>query len=134
MKLKKILTSASGALGYLVLTNPVLAAFDDITIGQPEEVKVTEFSPLIQGIIKIAFIVAVVLAFIFLLWGGIQWILSGGDKAKYEEARNRITAAIIGLVIVALAWLIIKLVTWFFGLPDIFGGDETYSFPTGYSE
>jgi hypothetical protein len=134
MKIKKILTSASTALGYLVLVNPVLAAFDDITVGQPEEVRVTEFSPLIQGIIKIAFIVAVVLAFIFLLWGGIQWILSGGDKSKYEEARNRITAAIIGLVIVALAWLIIKLVTWFFGLPDIFGSDQPFPFPKGYSE
>ncbi|PIS08909.1 hypothetical protein COT75_04430 [Candidatus Beckwithbacteria bacterium CG10_big_fil_rev_8_21_14_0_10_34_10] len=115
-----------------MLTNPVLAAFDDISVGKPDEVKVTEFSPLIQGIIRIIFIVAVVLTFVFLLWGGIQWILSGGDKAKYEEARNRITAALIGLAIVALAWLIIKLVTHFFGLPDIFGSNEPFTLPIGY--
>ena len=82
-------------------------------------------------IIRIAFVVAVVLTFIFLLMGGIQWITSGGDKGKYEEARNRITAALIGLAIVALAWLIIKLVTYFFGLPDIFG-TETFTIPTAF--
>lgn len=120
MSIKKIASSIAAAAGYLVLTTPVLADFTDIKIGRPEEVKITELSPLIQGIIRIAFVVAVVLTFMFLLWGGIQWITSGGDKAKYEEARNRITAALIGLAIVALAWLVIKLVTYFFGLPDLF--------------
>ena len=51
-----------------------------------------------------------------LVWGGIQWIMSGGDKAKTEEARNRITAALVGLAIVASAWAIMKLVEYFFGL------------------
>jgi len=110
------------------------AAFSDITIGQPEEVKVTEFSPLLQGIIRIAFLAAVVFAFIFLLWGGIQWILSGGDKEKYDQAKNKIVAALVGMAIVALAWLIIKLVTWFFGLPDIFGTNQPFKFPKAYKD
>jgi hypothetical protein len=109
----------------------VFAGFEDIQIGKPEEVKITEFGPMIQGIIRIAFVVAVILTFVFLLWGGIQWITSGGDKAKYEEARNRITAALIGLAIVALAWLVIKLVTYFFGLPDLFGAGS-FKIPTAY--
>lgn len=108
------------------IIRPVLAGTTDISIGRPEQVKITEFSPMIKGIIQVIFVVAVILTFVFLLWGGIQWILSGGDKAKYEEARNRITAALIGLAIVALAWLIMKLVTYFFGLPDLF---DTESFP-----
>jgi len=131
MNIKKISGSISAGIGYLVLVNPVLAAFDDISIGKPEEVKITEFSPMIKGIIQIAFAIAVVLTFLFLLWGGIQWITSGGDKAKYEEARNRITAALIGLAIVALAWLIMKLVTYFFGLPDLFGEGE-FRIPKAY--
>lgn len=131
MKIKKIWARLTAAAGYLILTTPVLADFRDISIGKPEEVRITELSPLIQGIIRIAFVVAVILTFAFLLWGGIQWITSGGDKTKYEEARNRITSALIGLAIVALAWLVIKLVTYFFGLPDIFGEGE-FKIPTAY--
>jgi len=57
-----------------------------------------------------------VLFFFMLVIGGIQWIMSGGDKAKTEEARNRITAALIGLIIVFAAWLIIILVQNVFGV------------------
>ena len=123
LKIKKLATAMGTGIAYLMITSPVLAAFNDVNIGKPDEVKITEISPLIQGIIRIIFVVAVILTFMFLLWGGIQWIVSGGDKSKYEEARNRITAAIIGLAIIALAWLLIKIVTYFFGLPDLFGGD-----------
>jgi len=136
MNIKKFGYLVIWLFGYLVIlakTTPVLADFTDINIGKPEEVKITEFSPMIQGVIRIAFVVAVILTFAFLLWGGIQWIMSGGDKAKYEEARNRITSALIGLAIVALAWLIIKLVTYFFGLPDLFGEGE-FKIPTAYQE
>lgn len=131
MKIKKVWQAIAASAGYLVLATPVLADFKDISIGKPEEVKITELSPMIQGFIRIVFVIAVILTFAFLLWGGIQWITSGGDKAKYEEARNRITAALIGLAIVALAWLIIKLVTYFFGLPDLFGS-ESFTIPTAW--
>lgn len=129
MKIKNLITITSNIISYLLITKPVLAI--SIGIGQPEDVKVTEFNPLIQGIIRLAFILAVILVFVFLIWGGIQWILSGGDKTKYEEARNRITAALVGLAIVALAWLIAKLVTSFFGLPDLFG-NASFELPKGY--
>ena len=131
MSIKKLLSKVGVAAGYLVLTSPVFAAIEDISIGKPKEVQIVELSPLIQGIIRIAFIVAIILTFLFLLWGGLQWIMSGGDKAKYEEARNRITAALIGLVIVALAWLLIKLATHFLGLPDIFG-EEGWKIPKAF--
>ncbi|GAG75625.1 unnamed protein product [marine sediment metagenome] len=123
MNIKKVAYSISAFIGYSVLANPILAQ-TNISIGRPEEVRITEFGPMIRGIIQIVFVIAVILTFLFLLWGGIQWIASGGDKTKYEEARNRITAALIGLAIVALAWLIMKVVTYFFGLPDLFDTEE----------
>jgi amino acid transporter len=113
-----------------MLVKDVLAQVNKITVDQPDQVKIVELGPLIQSGITIAIIVAAILTFAFLVWGGIQWITSGGDKAKYEEARNRITAALIGLAIVALAWLLIKLVTYFFGIDDPFGG--SIDIPKGY--
>lgn len=61
-------------------------------------------------------IVAVLIALFFLIFGGIRWITSGGDKGKVESARGTIIAAIIGLVIAFLAFFILSLALSFFGL------------------
>jgi hypothetical protein len=34
---------------------------------------------------------------IFLAWGGVNWITAGGDKGKAEEAKSRITNAVMGM-------------------------------------
>jgi hypothetical protein len=51
-----------------------------------------------------------------LVIGGIRWIASGGDKAQTEAARNQITSALVGLVIVFAAWAIVALINVFFGI------------------
>ena len=67
-------------------------------------------------VVTIAFVIAVLIALFFLLWGGIKWITSGGDKTGVEAARNQIIAAIIGLIIVFLSFFILNLVLGLFGL------------------
>ena len=74
---------------------------------------------IVSGLIKLALIIAAVIFFFMLVWGGIRWILSGGDKANTETARSQITNALIGLVIVFAAWAILQLIAVFFGV-DIF--------------
>lgn len=74
---------------------------------------------IISTLIKLTLVVAAVVFFFILVVGGIQWITSGGDKAQTEAARNRITAALVGLVIVFAAWAIIALINTFFHI-DIF--------------
>ena len=61
-------------------------------------------------------LVAALATFLYLIYGGIEWITSGGDKGKIEEARNKITSGIVGLAIVASAWAVFLLVTYFFGI------------------
>lgn len=67
-------------------------------------------------VVTIAFVIAILVALLFLVWGGIKWITSGGDKGGVEAARNQIIAAIIGLIIVFLAFFILNLVLQLFGL------------------
>lgn len=76
-----------------------------------------ELGTLIGNFIAAGIIIAALLVFLYLVWGGIEWITSGGDKAGLEQARNRITNALIGLVLVAAAWAIITLITTFLGIP-----------------
>jgi len=78
-----------------------------------------ELPQIIAGLIKLTLVIAAIVFFFILVIGGIQWIASGGDKAQTEAARNRITAALVGLVIVFAAWAIIALINTFFGI-DIF--------------
>jgi len=51
-----------------------------------------------------------------LVWGGVRWIMSQGDKSNVENARNQITNALIGLAIIFAAWAIMKLIETLFGI------------------
>lgn len=87
----------------------------------------TKFAPLgdltagriVSGLIQFTMVIAAIVFFFILVIGGIKWITSGGDKAQTEGARNQITAALVGLVIVFAAWAILQLIKTFFGI-DIF--------------
>lgn len=71
---------------------------------------------IVSGLIRGVLVVAAIVFFFILVIGGIKWIASGGDKAQTEGARNQITAALIGLVIVFAAWAIVQLINTFFGI------------------
>lgn len=108
--------------GLIASVTPIFA--QNIGIPKPPGFKIEDLGKLISNAAGVALILAAVLVFVFLVWGGIQWITSGGDKGKTEEARNRITAALVGLAIIAAAWAVVQLVSTFFGI-DIFGTNQT---------
>lgn len=93
-------------------------AQSSITINEPAA-GVKDIGKLLSAGIQVAMIVAAILTFAFLVWGGIQWILSGGDKTQTQAARDRITMALVGLGIVAAAWALMKVIGFFFGV-DVF--------------
>ena len=104
----------------------------DITIGQPTNVKITDLGQLISAAVGTLLIISALLAFIFLILGGIQWITSGGDKTAMEAARNKITHAIVGLIIVGAAWAIMALVQNFLGFNIV--GSEGITLPKPYTQ
>lgn len=67
-----------------------------------------------QGVFRqitntILYIVGII-AVIMLIWGGIRYVVSGGDSKKVTDAKNTILYAIIGLVISFLAFAIVNFV------------------------
>lgn len=84
--------------------------------GQFANLGVLNFPGIIAILIRFMIIIAAVIFFFMLVIGGIRWIASGGDKAQTEAARNQITAALVGLVIVFAAWAIAALINAFFGV------------------
>jgi hypothetical protein len=81
----------------------------------------TSFGDMISNILNIVLTIGVIAVLLYLIMGGIEWITSGGDKGKTESARNKITAAVIGLVILISAWAIMLFVQQLLGI-KVFGG------------
>lgn len=74
------------------------------------------FPNIVRTVIILLFVIAIIISLIFLIWGGIKWILSGGDKTGVESARNHIIAAIVGLIIAFAAFFIITLIGRIFNI------------------
>lgn len=76
----------------------------------------TALGLLISNVVGGLFIAGFLLSFVFFIMGGFTWITAGGDKTKLEKARDELTNAIIGLIVVAAAFALSSLVANFFGL------------------
>lgn len=69
------------------------------------------FGNIVSGILGISAIVL----FVMLLLGGFQYITSGGDPQKVEQAKKTLTYAIFGVVAIALSYLILRFIGTFTG-------------------
>ncbi len=135
--MRKIAAIASALFAYLSFAPYAFAA--SISVCPPGGTSFSalcnqdssHFGTIIGSLITLAFILAIVVALAFLIYGGIKWILSEGDKTKVEESRNHVIAAVIGLIVVFLSYFILNLVIGFFApntnlgtltLPTINGG------------
>lgn len=59
--------------------------------------------------------VGIVAALIFVIYGGVLWITSQGDKGKIDRARRTITYAIVGLIVIILSFTIVRIVGYLLG-------------------
>ena len=65
---------------------------------------------IIKLVINIFSIIVGVVAVIMIIVGGLKYITSGGDSNNVTSAKNTILYAIIGLIVVALAQVIVRFV------------------------
>lgn len=65
---------------------------------------------LIKNIVNVLSVIIGILAVIFIIIAGFKFITSGGDSGKVTSARNTVIYAIVGLIIVALAQVIVRFV------------------------
>ena len=84
--------------------------------GTNGEVVGNQLNKTLGGIVGFLTTVAALWFFIQFILAGFQWISAGGDKAAIETARNKITNALIGLIIVAAAWVIVGVIGKIMGI------------------
>lgn len=80
--------------------------------------KFSTFGVLVTVIVKNAFVLAGVISFILLIFGGFGVIVGagGGDTKKLEQSKQTITYAVIGLIIVVTSYWIVQVIEKLTGL------------------
>lgn len=121
---KKLAIASTLSAPFLALVSKAYAE-PQVNIG-PALQRDVQVSDVIQWVITAFFVIGILAALFFILWGGLNWILSGGDKDKVEAARSRIIAAIIGLVVIVLAFFILDFVLQLLG----FCGLRNFTIPS----
>lgn len=81
--------------------------------------QLTDLEGIFANVLQAAIALAGVALFIMLLVGGIKYITSGGDSKAAASAQQTITWAIIGIVLLASAYLILRLIANFTGIDAI---------------
>jgi hypothetical protein len=71
---------------------------------------------IISELLPIIFTIAGLILFAMLVWGGYDLLLSGGDSAKAQSARGKITTAFIGFFIVFISFWVTRFILQIFHL------------------
>lgn len=69
---------------------------------------ITSLGQAINNLVMPIFSIATALVIIYFLWGAFNFLKSGGNKEELAGARNMITHAIIGFLILMFAFLILQ--------------------------
>jgi len=115
-RLQKLSIAASSAIASfpMIVTSVKAQGTKAVNVTKPTGF-FTDIGTLINSALNFVMVIAALLVFMYLIWGGIEWITSGGDKGKTESARNKITSAVIGLIVVAASYAILQLTLNFLG-------------------
>lgn len=98
--LKKLSSLYAGAVAFSVsdfdnLLTPVKGASGDPKV---LTIKIINYSLFFLGVIAI----------IFIVWGGVQYLISGGDSDKVDKAKKTLLYAVIGIIVIVLAFAILN--------------------------
>ncbi|MDD3711808.1 MAG: pilin [Patescibacteria group bacterium] len=104
---------AASLLAAFAIPVPALAdqeqrGFDAFNLGSV--FKMTDLAATIQSVINIMLVIAGVVAVIYLIIGGYQYVTAGGNAEQAAAARTTILNALIGLIVIFSAFAIVNFV------------------------
>ncbi len=109
--------SAQAASGAADIQNSLCGGANELKVNTAQDCQAADitgsgggFNAFLAKIINVFSIVVGVIAVIMIIVGGFRYITSGGKQESVSGAKTTIMYAIIGLVIVALAQLIVRFV------------------------
>ena len=103
--MSKIIRTTLAVLAIAVMLTPVLVfALTTPTppVGDPttDAIDLDEIQQLVEKVAQFLIIVSVVIAVIFIIWGGTMYMAARGDADKAEAAKTTIYNGVIGAAVV----------------------------------
>jgi len=99
------------------MLSTVLAQISKIpSAGSGDAATLDEFEVVFGNVVFILLGFAGIILFITLVMGGFKYITAGSDQKAAGSARQTITYAVLGFVLVAMALLIIRVLEFFTGV------------------
>lgn len=111
-KLKRFLSLEGLTLLVLSIPSVAHAAISGYELLPSYPFRLQDLSEVIRNVIQILLILAGVIALIYLIIGGYQYVTAGGNAETAAAARTTILNTIIGLIVIFASYAII---TWVLG-------------------
>ena len=114
--MKKLLATTTGLISSVALSPQAFAVNlnpcpgDGANFGKLCEKNASQLGPVLGNILTAILVVAVVVALLFLIWGGFKWMTAGGNEEMVSGARTTIIAGIVGLAIIIGSFAISRFV------------------------
>ena len=108
MKLQKFSRFAIAAGSVALLAMPVVAhglTLEDA--GATFGLGTADLKTTVVNVIKLVLGLLGLIAVIMVIYGGFLWMTAGGNEDNVDKGKKVISAAVIGLIIVLLAWAIV---------------------------
>lgn len=88
------------------------------SIQGPEDFKFTggDIGDIINALVPYIFALAGLALLFILIWGGFELMTSAGDPKKMEAAKGKLTNAVIGFIIIFVAYWLVQILEVIFGL------------------
>lgn len=82
----------------------------------PLKDSIGSISDLINLLLSIMYPIAGVILFFMIVIGGFKWMSSQGEPDKLDSARKYMTNGVVGFVLLALSFFLVRLIAFVFGL------------------
>lgn len=92
------------------ITNPILQG--DLGSGDPNAV----FGRYVGTFWGVAYTAGALIFLLYFIWGGVEWIMGGGNKERVENAKSKISNGLLGLAMLAGSYAIVKAIGYILGI------------------
>lgn len=111
--MKRLITKIGTGIGAALM--PFIAKAAELNLGLSEvegeiALPTSDVRVVVTRIINVAMGFLGIVAVLIILWGGFTWMTAGGNEEKVGEAKQIITAGVIGLIIVVTSYAIARFV------------------------
>lgn len=104
----------NAAAAIMVFTIPIIAlaqvSSPSDNIGGSVGLGTANLKTVIVNVISLALSFVGLVSVVMIILGGFQWMVSAGNEERIARAKKTISGAIVGIIIVLLAWAIVTFV------------------------